>query len=118
MGGGSFDSVMRGACTILSLVIFGFVAFFFVTVWRVELGDLHMCFSEKDQEIPVTHENDLLPNAVNVSKMWSILFWCCFGAQVVSLLQVIFSKIAYNTHESTIFDKCLTPFVTIVNIIV
>jgi len=59
-----------------------------------------------------------VPDAVNVSKWWSILFTCCFGAQVLSLIQVIFAKIAYNTHESTIFDKCLTPCATIVNIVV
>jgi hypothetical protein len=54
MGGGNFDSVLRGVCALLSLVIFGFVAFFFVTEWRVEKGDLHMCLTVKDQDVPVT----------------------------------------------------------------
>ena len=84
-GGSDFDSSLRIGCTSVTLFIFAFFGFYYVTYMR-NSRNLLDCMVSGDSAIPLTPDEAVLTSDYkNMSKRWQRLFIFTFIAEVLSL---------------------------------
>lgn len=84
-GGSDFDSSLRLACTSVTLFVFAFFGFYYVSYMREE-RNLKDCLASSEYDTPLTADEAVqISDFKNMSKRWQTLFIFTFIAEVLSL---------------------------------